>query len=85
MSNARTVTLKARICPTPSENPYPTANERPDCFICNRGGLGMMYLGWNRYRHEDCAPGSRNWCEWYDGHPEGHTVEGDILRQQVKV
>jgi hypothetical protein len=51
-----------------------------DCFICQRGGTHLKYLGNDRYRHESCAPGSPNWKDWYDSHPEEHTDAGDILR-----
>jgi hypothetical protein len=57
----------------------------PDCFICGRGGLSLTYIGVDLYRHEDCAPGTRMWAEWYDAHPDRHTVIGDILRKHVGV
>ncbi len=55
-----------------------------DCYVCGRGGTQMRYLGNETYRHDDCEPGSRNWCEWYDQHPEAHTSQGDILRKSRK-
>lgn len=51
-----------------------------ECFVCERGGTDLKYIGADRYRHGYCAPGSPNWKEWYDAHPEQHTDAGDILR-----
>jgi hypothetical protein len=56
----------------------------PDCFICGRGGTALKYIGVDLYRHDDCAPGTRMWAEWYDAHPERRSVIGDILRSHVK-
>jgi hypothetical protein len=56
----------------------------PDCFVCRRGGTALKYIGAEQYRHEDCAPGSKLWAEWYDLHPERHTDQGNILRSMVK-
>ena len=52
----------------------------PDCYVCERGGISLRYIGKGLWRHEDCAPGSTNWCEWYDKHPESHSTAGKILR-----
>jgi len=36
-----------------------------DCYVCDRVQFGkVVYLGSDKWRHEACAPGSRNWCEW---------------------
>jgi hypothetical protein len=56
----------------------------PDCYICGRGGTTLKYLGLDVYRHEDCAPGTRMWAEWYDANPMRHTDAGNILRSMVK-
>lgn len=66
---------KIKQTPTPPKNPYDV-----NCFICNRGGTDLKYLGKDRWRHSYCNPGSPNWKEWYDLHPEEHTDAGDILR-----
>lgn len=55
----------------------------PACFICDRIGGLMSYLGFGKFRHdsEDCRPGGCNWREWYDLHPQLHTDAGNILRE----
>ena len=52
----------------------------PDCAVCGRSGTALVYLGLGNYRHEECAPGSPNWIEWYDAHPAIHSTAGDIIR-----
>ncbi len=56
------------------------ATPAPDCYICGRSGVSMRYIGGDLWRHEECAPGTPAWCEWYDQHPEKHTSAGDTLR-----
>ena len=49
------------------------------CYVCERGGVDMLPMGLGVYRHEDCAPGSTLWVEWYERHPEKHTEAGEVL------
>ena len=51
------------------------------CTYCERVLWGSpVYLGHGRYRHEECAPCSRSWCEYYDRlGADRKTVEGDML------
>jgi len=42
-----------------------TANEF--CNVCNRVYWGdAQRLGYGKWRHQECAPGSRNWVEAYE-------------------
>ena len=51
------------------------------CAYCGRVLWGnVIYLGNDRYRHEECAPGSIAWCEYYATvAPDKRTAAGDIL------
>lgn len=50
------------------------------CYICERGGVTLQRIGPTSFRHEDCAPGSVLWLEWYERLPENRrTEEGNIL------
>lgn len=50
-----------------------------ECQYCNRVLWGdYVYLGHGHYRHLECSPGSKSWCEWYKKHSAG-TPEGAIL------
>lgn len=59
----------------------PNTTESETCRYCDRVKWGQIVpLPNNQWRHQSCAPGSTSWCEWYDLHPERHSVAGDILR-----
>lgn len=51
------------------------------CKVCGRVQFGeIIRLGFKRWRHDDCHPGSRAWCEAYVLHPI-QTEEARILFQ----
>ena len=50
------------------------------CIYCDRVRWGeFVYLTNGQWRHEECAPGSQDWREWYHQHPEKRSAVGDIL------
>lgn len=51
------------------------------CKVCDRIRWGnYQYLGKGVWRHQECAPGSRNWMEYYRNLPaEQRTSAGNIL------
>jgi hypothetical protein len=49
------------------------------CAVCDRVQWGQwQYLGYGRWRHEECTPGSRAWCEKMAQTPV-RTSEQEIL------
>lgn len=51
-----------------------------ECYVCGRGGVSLQRVGATLARHDDCAPGSYNWLEWYATLPASkRTDAGDIL------
>lgn len=53
--------------------------KRGECYICGRGGVSLVLIGATRMRHEECAPGSFNWCEWYLTLPESKRTDSMTL------
>jgi len=61
--------------------------DRPEgvCYVCGREmSKPRNELGFKKMRHDTCKPGSKNWCIWYDAHPERHTQEGDLIRASAE-
>lgn len=49
------------------------------CQVCERVRWGnYQYLTHGHWRHEECAPGSKNWVENYPRRSK-KTSEGDLL------
>jgi hypothetical protein len=51
------------------------------CEVCQRVRWGeYVYLGFGRWRHQDCYPGSKNWFDYYRELPTNRrTHEGDLI------
>ena len=48
------------------------------CRVCDRPFWGEgQELGFGKWRHSECAPGSRSWVEYYEHGPR--TEAGDFL------
>ncbi len=56
------------------------------CTICGRVRWGnYRYLTKGRWRHDECAPGSAPWLEWYAALPaHRRTSAGDALFQHYQ-
>ena len=36
------------------------------CYVCARESRDLLMIGPGKFRHQDCNPGSPNWCEYYE-------------------
>jgi len=56
---------------------------KESCQVCERPRWGnIQYLGFGKWRHEECYPGSPAWREYYTTLPKAQqTPEGDTLYQ----
>ena len=51
------------------------------CAICDRVAFGnIVRIGFGRWRHSGCEPGSKPWCEYFERLPKGQrTPEGQLI------
>ena len=55
------------------------------CHYCGRVRWGeWKYLLGGEWRHEECAPGSPSWCEYYERLPENERTNEQTFLYNLK-
>jgi hypothetical protein len=55
-----------------------------ECYVCERGGINLVRITAEKFRHSECYPGSPLWCEWYEKNKSQRTDVGDMLLKHGK-